>query len=171
VIAHAAQDEQPSRRTVRHGTLPGACALENGAGWRRQPFALFIEAIGEIEHSILSPTMQRLYIRIIDLSKEIGDNTNDPFFMRVRIRHYSHGRARWLVRALGLPFRLCPKAFVGWADDTITKMGVHATTHVDAPWHYGPTDEAGRKLPTIDDAVISFGPGVDRHAPQAGRII
>jgi kynurenine formamidase len=100
--------------------------------------------------------------RIVDLSKEIADNRNDPFFMRVRIRHYSHARARWLVRALGLPFRLFPKAFVGWADDTITKMGVHATTHIDAPWHYGPTDEVGRKLPTIDEMPLHlcFGPGV-----------
>ncbi|MFD2031178.1 hypothetical protein ACFSKM_14460 [Ancylobacter dichloromethanicus] len=63
--------------------------------------------------------------------------------MRVKVKHHPHGRARWLVRLLGLPFRLFPLDFDGWADDTITRMGVHATTHIDAPWHYGPTDAEG----------------------------
>ena len=70
--------------------------------------------------------------RIIDLSKEIADNRNDPFFMRVRIRHHSHGRARWLVRALGLPFRLFRSVRRLGRRYAMTKMGVHATTHIDA---------------------------------------
>lgn len=75
---------------------------------------------------------------VIDLSKEIKFNKNDPFFMQVKIKHKPHWIARWLVRFLGLPFKFMPRDFVGWADDTITKMGVHSTTHIDAPWHYGP---------------------------------
>ena len=65
-----------------------------------------------------------------------------------------------LVRLLGLPFRLFPKDFVGWADDTITKMGVHATTHIDAPWHYGPTS-GGVPAATIDQMPLDrcIGPG------------
>ena len=100
--------------------------------------------------------------RIVDLSKEISHNKNDPLFMRVKIKHHAHGRARWLVRLLGLPFRLFPKDFAGWADDTITRMGVHATTHIDAPWHYGPTDDAGNRLPAIHEMPLElgFGPGV-----------
>ncbi|WP_226583603.1 cyclase family protein [Acuticoccus sediminis] len=100
--------------------------------------------------------------RIVDLSKEITNNPADPFFMRVRVKHHRHGRARWLVRLLGLPFRLFPKAFAGWADDTITRMGVHATTHIDAPWHYGPTGPDGEALPTIDEMPLDlmFGAGV-----------
>ena len=100
--------------------------------------------------------------RILDLSKEIAYNRNDPFFMRVKIKHHAHRRSKWLVRALGLPFRLFPKAFAGWADDTITRMGVHATTHIDAPWHYGPTDDGGHRLGTIDEMPLAlcFGPGV-----------
>ncbi|TWB46421.1 kynurenine formamidase [Rhizobium sp. ERR 922] len=100
--------------------------------------------------------------RIIDISKEIAYNPEDPFFMRVRIKHHAHARARWMVRALGLPFRLFPKAFAGWADDTITKMGVHSTTHIDAPWHYGPTDAKGKLLPAIHEIPLDlcFGPGV-----------
>jgi kynurenine formamidase len=100
--------------------------------------------------------------RIVDLSKEIADNPNDPFFMRVKIKHHAHGKARWLVRALGLPFRLFPKDFAGWADDTIARMGVHSTTHIDAPWHYGPTLADGRRPATIDEMPLElcFGPGV-----------
>ncbi|GLK72815.1 cyclase family protein [Ancylobacter dichloromethanicus] len=100
--------------------------------------------------------------RIVDLSKEIAENPQDPFFMRVKVKHHPHGRARWLVRLLGLPFRLFPLDFDGWADDTITRMGVHATTHIDAPWHYGPTDAEGGRLPTIEQMPLElgFGPGV-----------
>jgi kynurenine formamidase len=100
--------------------------------------------------------------RIVDLSKEIAYTANDPFFMRVKIKHHAHSKARWLVRALGLPFRLFPKDFAGWADDTITKMGVHSTTHIDAPWHYGPTLANGARSETIDEMPLNlcFGPGV-----------
>ncbi|MDI1261105.1 cyclase family protein [Aquabacterium sp.] len=100
--------------------------------------------------------------RIVDLSKEIFYNRQDPFFMRVRIKHHAHAKARWLVRLLGLPFKLFPSDFAGWADDTITKMGVHSTTHVDAPWHYGPTDAQGQRLPAVHEMPLDlcFGPGV-----------
>ncbi len=101
-------------------------------------------------------------IRVVDLSKEIVYSKRDPLFMRVRVKHHAHGRARWLVRALGLPFRLFPTLFAGWADDTITRLGVHATTHIDAPWHYGPMDAEGRRMATIDEMPLElgFGPGV-----------
>ena len=77
-------------------------------------------------------------VKVIDLSKPIRFNRGDPRFMQVRIRHKPRWTAKLLVRVLGLPRRLFPKDWAGWADDTITKMGVHSTTHIDAPWHYGP---------------------------------
>lgn len=54
-----------------------------------------------------------------------------------------------------MPFRLFPKGFEGWADDTIQKMGVHATTHIDAPWHYSPTVN-GEKAKTIDEIPLDW---------------
>jgi kynurenine formamidase len=114
--------------------------------------------------------------RIVDLSKEIAFNRNDPFFMRVKIRHHRHWKARWLVRALGLPFRLFPKDFAGWADDTITRMGVHATTHIDAPWHYGPELlPDGARPAAIHEMPLDlcFGPGVVfdmRHKAEGAEI-
>ena len=40
-------------------------------------------------------------------------------------------------------------------------MGVHATTHIDAPWHYGPMS-GGEPAQTIDEMPLErcIGPGV-----------
>lgn len=94
--------------------------------------------------------------------------------MKVKIKHKPHKKAKWLIRFLGLPFRLFPKNFVGWADDTIVKMGVHSTTHIDAPWHYAPTCE-GKPAKTIDEVPLEwcFGEGlvIDmKHKPDFEEI-
>jgi len=100
-------------------------------------------------------------MKIIDLSKPIQYNKSDPWFMKVKIKHKSHKKAKWLIRFLGLPFKLFPKNFNGWADDTIKQMGVHATTHIDAPWHYSPTTN-GQKSKTVDEIPLEwcFGQGL-----------
>lgn len=99
--------------------------------------------------------------RIVDLTKPIQYNKNDPWFMKVKIKHKPHAKAKWLLRFLGLPFHLFPKKFTGWADDTIQKMGVHSTTHIDAPWHYSPTVN-GEPAKTIDQIPLEwcYGDGV-----------
>ncbi|MFY7672629.1 cyclase family protein [Tenacibaculum sp. MEBiC06402] len=94
-------------------------------------------------------------MKIIDLSKPIRYNKNDPWFMKVKIKHKPHKKAKWLIRFLGLPFKLFPKNFDGWADDVIQKMGVHSTTHIDAPWHYSPTTN-GEKSKTIDEIPLDI---------------
>ena len=117
-------------------------------------------------------------MQVIDLSKAIEYNRNDPRFMRVKVQHKPHWIARWLIRGLGLPFNLMPKDFVGWADDTITQMGVHSTTHIDAPWHYGPkSGEHGAQTDalTIDHIPLNdcIGPGIviDMTDKQDGDVI
>jgi kynurenine formamidase len=99
-------------------------------------------------------------MKVIDLSKPVRFNRDDPFFMRVKVRHKPHWMAKVLVRLLGLPFRLFPRDFAGWADDTVS-MGVHATTHIDAPWHYGPMS-GDRPAETIEQIPLDrcIGPGV-----------
>lgn len=98
---------------------------------------------------------------IIDLSKPIRYNSGDPWFMRVKIKHKPHRIGRILIRLFGLPFRLFPPGFIGWADDTITRMGVHSTTHIDAPWHFAPR-VAGQPAKTIDQVPLEwcYGQGV-----------
>ena len=94
-------------------------------------------------------------MKIVDLSKPIQYNKEDPWFMKVKIKHKSHKKAKWLIRLLGLPFKLFPKNFVGWADDSIVKMGVHSTTHIDAPWHYSPECN-GKPAKTVDQIPLEW---------------
>ncbi len=117
-------------------------------------------------------------MKVVDLSKAIKFNKDDPLFMRVKIKHKPHWVARWLVRGLGLPFKLMPKDFVGWADDTITKMGVHSTTHIDAPWHYGPTSgKPGEEVPALTveqiplDECIGKGVVIDVTTKEDGDVV
>lgn len=97
---------------------------------------------------------------IVDLSKPIRYSREDPWFMRVKVKHKAHHKSRILVRLMGLPFKLFPDLFTGWSDDTIT-MGVHSPTHIDAPWHYGPTIN-GEKAKSIDEVPLEwcYGDGV-----------
>ena len=94
-------------------------------------------------------------MKIIDLSKPIIYNKSDPWFMKVKIKHKPHKKSGLLLRILGLPKKLFPKGFEGWADDTIRKMGVHATTHLDAPWHYSSTVD-GKRAKTIDEIPLNW---------------
>lgn len=100
-------------------------------------------------------------MQIIDLSKTVIDNPKAPFFLRIKIKPNKRFMTKLMLRALGLPFRLMPKNFEGWADDSIRKLGVHATTHIDAPVHYGPTCE-GKPAEGIDALPLErcIGPGV-----------
>ncbi len=98
---------------------------------------------------------------IIDLSKLIKYRQDDPFYMKVKIKNKPHKKSRLLIRFLGLPLRLFPAGWPGWADDMISQMGVHSTTHLDAPWHYGPTVN-GEKAKTIDEVPLEwcYGEGI-----------
>lgn len=100
--------------------------------------------------------------RIIDLSKTIEYKKDDPWFMRIKVKNIPHAKSLKLIRyIIGLPKKLIPSKFQGWADDRIKNMGVHSTTHVDAPWHYGPIVE-GKKAKTIDEIPLDwlYGDGV-----------
>ncbi len=99
--------------------------------------------------------------QIIDLSKSISYNKQDPWYMRVKVKHQSHQAGGRLIRwFLGLPRKLFPKDFIGWANDQIS-MGVHSTTHIDAPWHYHPTVN-GEAAKTIDEVPLDwcYGDGI-----------
>lgn len=100
--------------------------------------------------------------RIVDLSKTIAYKKEDPWFMRIKIKNISHAKSIRLIRyILKLPKKLLPHKFQGWADDRIKNMGVHSSTHIDAPWHYGPVVE-GKKAKTIDEVPLEwlYGDGV-----------
>src|SRR6478736_6416429 len=123
----------------------------------------------DIKHFMETPS------KFIDLSKTIEYNVSDPWFMRIKIKHKPHKASYWLIRLfIGLPKELFPQHFTGWADDSIRKMGVHASTHIDAPWHYGPISE-GKPAKTVDQIPLDwcYGPGVKidmRHKQELDPI-
>ena len=95
-------------------------------------------------------------MKIIDLSKTIAYNKKDPWFMRIKIKHKRHKKSKFLIRFfVGLKKKFFPPQWEGWADDKIIGMGVHATTHIDAPWHYAPI-VAGEKAKTIDEIPLEW---------------
>ena len=94
-------------------------------------------------------------MKIVDLSKTIQFNEQDPPFMQVKVESRSHAESLPLIESLGLERALMPKRFQGWADDTIMQLGTHSTTHLDAPWHYGPECE-GRPAKTIDQIPLDW---------------
>ncbi len=99
--------------------------------------------------------------KIVDLSKTIRYDKREPWWMRSKISKTGHKKGGLQIRlAFGLPFKLFPKGFKGWANDTI-KMGVHSSTHLDAPWHYNETS-GGEPAKTIDQVPLEwcFGQGV-----------
>ncbi len=99
--------------------------------------------------------------KIVDLSKTIRFDRRDPWWMRAKVGKQGHMLGGIQIRLFfKLPYSLFPKGFTGWANDTL-KMGVHSSTHLDAPWHYGPASE-GKAARTIDEVPLEwcYGPGV-----------
>jgi kynurenine formamidase len=105
--------------------------------------------------------MDRTKMQLIDLSLPLDNDAEwAPRWARSRVWRQGHdfgARAIWWL--FGVPRKLL-RTRLGWANDVI-KLSTHGTTHVDAPWHYGPTSE-GRPAKTIDEVPLEwcYGPGV-----------
>jgi len=101
-------------------------------------------------------------MRIIDLSSTISPSPEGtPEFLKTEIVYHDHAEGAAQVKALlQLPANLLRDG-EGWATETITKLGTHDSTHVDAPWHYNSTID-GKKAQTIDELPLEwfFGDGV-----------
>ena len=97
----------------------------------------------------------------VDLSVTLdNDKSWAPWWARNKVIRQGH---RFGSIAIFILHRLTPsflKNRLGWANDVI-KMSTHGTTHLDAPWHYGPLSE-GRRAKTIDEIPLSWcmAPGV-----------
>ena len=100
-------------------------------------------------------------MRFIDLSVPLDNNASwAPWWARTHVTRRNH---RFGCLAMWLLFRVTPRHLrtgLGWANDEI-QLSTHGTTHLDAPWHYGPTSE-GRPAKTIDQIPLEwcYGPGV-----------
>ncbi len=101
-------------------------------------------------------------MKIIDLSSTI-ENSPDatPDFLKIQVDYHSHADGATQVETLlNVPRRLF-RNDEGWATETITKLGTHDATHVDAPWHYN-SEIGGARAQTIDELPLEwfFGDGV-----------
>ena len=96
--------------------------------------------------------------RVIDLSLPIRNFSMES--QEQSITYYNHTeRARGFAKKYGVridDFKSPP--FL--ANETVTAV-THAATHMDSPWHFGPTSE-GRPSKTIDQIPLEwcYGDGV-----------
>jgi kynurenine formamidase len=100
-------------------------------------------------------------LRIIDLSHWIEPSPEGtPDFLRTDVSYATHEEgAGEFERLLGIPRRLLRNE-EGPSGERLS-IGTHATTHVDAPWHYNSTVR-GERAQTIDELPLEwfFKPGV-----------
>jgi kynurenine formamidase len=100
-------------------------------------------------------------MQIVDLSLPLeNDAAWMPRWLRARVRYQHHRFGRLAARLLfGVRARHLATG-LGWANE-ILHLSTHATTHVDAPWHFGPQSQ-GRPARTIDELPLQWcmGPGV-----------
>jgi kynurenine formamidase len=114
--------------------------------------------------------------RFVDLSIAIEDGLpSDPPDMIPKIQYMDHRAGAESmklffpgIRAEDLPGGL------GWAFEKV-ELATHSGTHLDAPYHYHPTMDRGKRSLTIDEIPLEwcFGPGVVldfRHKPDGERI-
>jgi kynurenine formamidase len=109
--------------------------------------------------------------RIIDLSVALENHATEPY--PPTITAYDHASG---ARRLGTLAGVDPRDFPGGialATESVT-ASTHSGTHVDAPWHYGPTSGSGPAR-RIDDVPLEwlYGPGVvlDIRHRKAGEEI
>jgi kynurenine formamidase len=101
--------------------------------------------------------------RFIDLSIAIeNDLPSDPPMMIPRIESVDHqaGAEQMLSFFPGLRIDQLPDQ-LGWAVETLTLTN-HSGTHLDAPFHYHPTMDNGKRALTIDEVPLEwcYGDGV-----------
>jgi len=99
--------------------------------------------------------------RIVDLSAPIAPSPEGtPDFLATGVEYFSHADGAAEIEGFGVPARLLRDG-EGWTRETITHLGTHSSTHVDAPWHYNSTIR-GERAQTIDELPLDwfFAPGV-----------
>ena len=111
--------------------------------------------------------------RLVDLSIAIENSIpSDPPMMIPQIQYVTHeeGAGQMKLFFPGIePERDLPDG-KGWTVEFVT-LSTHSGTHLDAPWHYHPTMDGGKKALTIDEIPLEWctGPGFRldfRHFPD-----
>ncbi len=113
--------------------------------------------------------------RFIDLSATIANSPEEtPEFFKTEIVYAAHATGAGQIQALfGVPPELLRDG-EGWAVETITRLGTHDATHVDAPYHYN-SRVAGEPAATVDRLPLEwfFADGVvlDMTGRERGQVV
>ena len=97
-------------------------------------------------------------MRLLDLSRTLAAVAGDPLPPSIVYVRHEDG-ARQMGEIFGIEAGRLPDSS-GWAGEEVT-LATHSGTHMDAPWHYGPT-AAGLPARTIDEIPMEwcYGRGV-----------
>jgi kynurenine formamidase len=113
-------------------------------------------------------------MQIIDLSHVIETSpTGIPDFLRTEVEYHDHAEgAKEFSKMFDVPIRLM-RDQEGPAGERLN-IGTHASTHLDAPYHYN-SRIGGEPAETIDELPLShfYGPGVvvDASANEDGEVV
>jgi len=95
--------------------------------------------------------------RFIDLSVAIEPGLpSDPEMMIPKIQYVTHDEGAEMMEAFfpGLKKEDLPGG-KGWTVELV-ELATHSGTHLDAPWHYSPTMDKGKKAWTIDEVPLDW---------------
>ena len=95
--------------------------------------------------------------RYIDLSISIEDGLpSDPPMMIPKIHYTDHNEGAEGMKSFypGLTEDDLPGG-KGWSLEML-EVCTHAGTHMDAPWHYHPTQDKGKPALTIDEIPLEW---------------
>lgn len=91
-------------------------------------------------------------VRLVDLSRPLGPTLSEPTPPRVNRISHQECAQMWEFM-FGIPPSELPLG-LGLAGEII-EASTHASTHLDAPWHYAPTSE-GETAWTIDEIPLQW---------------
>jgi kynurenine formamidase len=96
--------------------------------------------------------------KLIDCSISIeNDLPSDPPEMAPRVKYLGHDSGADQMKLVypGLDPECDLPDGKGWAIEFVT-LCTHSGTHLDAPWHYHPTTDGGRRAPSLDELPLTW---------------
>ncbi len=97
--------------------------------------------------------------RFVDLSITLcNDVVSDPPFLKPHIDYETHADTQHELEGFfpGVKQEEMIGGGVGFAAAEWVKLTTHNGTHVDAPWHYHPTQDGGKDAQTIDEMPLEW---------------
>ena len=89
----------------------------------------------------------------MDLSHPLGWTPSEPLPPLIDVQSHEDGAELWRT-LYGIPLTALPGG-LGLAGEVFNRLSTHASTHVDAPWHYSPTS-GGMPAPTVDEVPLEW---------------